>query len=67
MDVDTKLCEEKFVCGVLGLSFGDVDGLAIDESEFAGGESGTYGASDGSEHGEILASSAAASERRAKH
>jgi hypothetical protein len=36
--------------------------LAIDEGEFAGGESGTYGASDGVEHGEILTRSAVASE-----
>jgi hypothetical protein len=67
VDVNAQFREEVFVSGVLGLGFGDVDGLAIDEGEFAAGEGGAYGASDGGEHGEILARSAAASEPRVKH
>jgi len=55
--VDAKFREEMFVCGVLRLGFGDVNGLAFDEGEFAGGESGAYGARDGGEHREILANS----------
>ncbi len=35
VDVDAQFREEMFVSGVLGLGFGDVDGLAIDEGEFA--------------------------------
>jgi hypothetical protein len=47
MDSDAQFCEEMFVGSVLRLSFGDVDGLAIDEGEFAVGEAGAYGASYG--------------------
>jgi hypothetical protein len=55
VDVDAEFGEEMFVGGVLGLGFGDVDGLAVDESELATGESGADGAGDGVEHGWILA------------
>ena len=46
MDVDAEFGEEMFVGGVLLLGFGDVDGLAIDEGEFAIGEGGADGAGD---------------------
>ena len=47
MDVDAEFGEEMFVGGVLRLGFGDVDGLAIDEGEFAIGQGGADGTRDG--------------------
>jgi hypothetical protein len=67
MDLDAELGEEMFVGGVLRLGFGDVDGLAIDEGEFAIGESGAYGAGDGVKHAAILAGSAAGDEPERKN
>ena len=47
VDADTEVFEEMFVGCVLSLGFGDVDGLAIDEGEFAIGEGGAYSAGYG--------------------
>ena len=57
VDVNAEFREEMFVRGVLGLGFGEVDGLAINEGEFAAGEGGAYGAGDGGEHARSLARS----------
>ena len=45
--MDVEIGEEMLVCGVLGLSFDEIDGVAFDEGEFALSESGAYGASYG--------------------
>ena len=62
MDFDTEFGEEMFVGGVLRFGFGDIDGLTIDEGEFATHEAGAYGAGNGMTHRESLAGAVAAGE-----
>lgn len=49
-DAGTQFFEEHFVGVVLVLRYGKIDGLAIDEGDFAMRHGGTDGARDGGEH-----------------
>jgi len=46
-DFGTKFFEEEFVVVVLRLGFGQVDGLAVDEGQFAVDDGGAYGSGYG--------------------
>ena len=51
-DFGAELFEELFVGVMLFAGFGEVDGAAVEEGEFAIDDGGADGAGDGGEHGE---------------